>query len=524
MNGRGAAKIGLVNLEAKEPRSKRHELPEVVIGKDVLELVSHAMYTDPMTVYREYIQNAADAIDVARNDGSLSSSEAGRVDISIDPSTRTVRIRDNGCGLPFRDFGRNLTALGGSAKRGTPTRGFRGVGRLAGLAYVQELIFRSRVQGEAHISQLTWDCRRLKAAMRETPYDVSVADLICQVASLEQVSIDDAPERFFEVEMRGVIRLKNDWLLSPSAISEYLSQVAPVPFSPEFEFGPRISQALSPHVDLASLDIRVNSAEKPVYKPHRDSVNCNGKATLNFSDLSIVKIPSIDEGVAAVAWILHHEYEGAIPASALVKGLRLRSGNIQVGGHAPLEDLFSEPRFNSWSVGEIHVVDRRIVPNGRRDDFEQNGHLNNLLNHFAPTTRDLARRCRTSSVRRRWEREFDACAQSAAERIGIIRQGSTSRKRKQEFALSVEQTFLHMAKIASKEQFEDTVDARNVKIDELRKQLSVAMNDDLEVSSPLMRLPAAKRKSYENFFDLVYQCSTNRTAAKALVDRILQSL
>ena len=57
---------------------------DVVVGKDVLELVSSAMYVDPMTVYREYIQNAADAIDEARRTGGLSADEPSRVDIEVD--------------------------------------------------------------------------------------------------------------------------------------------------------------------------------------------------------------------------------------------------------------------------------------------------------------------------------------------------------------------------------------------------------------------------------------------------------
>jgi hypothetical protein len=85
------------------------------------------MYIDPMTVYREYIQNAADAVDLARAQGLLEPDQPGRVDIAVDPAIRTVRIRDNGASLAFRDFGARLTALGGSAKRGTPARGFRGV-------------------------------------------------------------------------------------------------------------------------------------------------------------------------------------------------------------------------------------------------------------------------------------------------------------------------------------------------------------------------------------------------------------
>ena len=207
--------------------AKQYEVSEIVVGKDVLELVSSAMYVDPMTVYREYIQNAVDAVDAARATGALTAVEPGQVSISVDPATRTVRIRDNGCGVPFEDFGRKLTALGGSVKRGTSMRGFRGVGRLAGLAYARELVFRSRVPGEAAVSQLRWDCGRLKAALREASDDTGVVDLIRRVTTLERVEIDDAPERFFEVEMQGIVRLQNDRLMSPLAISEYLSQVAP---------------------------------------------------------------------------------------------------------------------------------------------------------------------------------------------------------------------------------------------------------------------------------------------------------
>src|SRR3546814_14664393 len=38
----------------------------VVIGKDILELLSSAMYTDPLTIYREYVQTSAEYIEVRR--------------------------------------------------------------------------------------------------------------------------------------------------------------------------------------------------------------------------------------------------------------------------------------------------------------------------------------------------------------------------------------------------------------------------------------------------------------------------
>ena len=372
---------------------KSFELPDVVVGKDVLELVSSAMYVDPMTVYREYVQNAADSVDAARAAGILAPNEPGRIDITVEPGSRTVRIRDNGCGVPFREFGRKLAALGGSAKRGTRARGFRGVGRLAGLGYAQDVIFRSRAPSEDEVSELRWDCRRLKAALRDAREDTGVADLIRSLTTLQRVDIEDVPERFFEVEMKGIVRLRNDRLVSPAAIGEYLSQVAPVPFSPEFRFGAELTDRLSRHVELGALEIRINGAETPIYRPHRDRFSFEEKQSTNFDKLSVMEIPGIDGDVAAIAWVLHHEYEGAIPTETLVKGLRLRAGNVQVGDHALLEELFPEARFNAWSVGEVHVIDRRIVPNGRRDHFEQSAHFHNLLNHLAPVARDIARQC-----------------------------------------------------------------------------------------------------------------------------------
>src|SRR5580765_4691399 len=99
----------------------------IVVGKDILELLSTAMYVDPRTLYREYAQNAADGIDAAVAAGLLSPALRGRVDIQIDPGEREIRIRDNGIGVSSNDSSRILTALGSSSKRGTRARGFRGV-------------------------------------------------------------------------------------------------------------------------------------------------------------------------------------------------------------------------------------------------------------------------------------------------------------------------------------------------------------------------------------------------------------
>src|ERR1039458_6443885 len=77
---------------------------EIVIGKDILELLSSSMYVDPMAIYRVYVQNAADAIDEARATGQLGPDEAGKVSISIDAparaSSRRTQSQRIALGLP----------------------------------------------------------------------------------------------------------------------------------------------------------------------------------------------------------------------------------------------------------------------------------------------------------------------------------------------------------------------------------------------------------------------------------------
>src|SRR6202166_1565115 len=90
----------------------------------------------------------------------------------------------------------------------------------------------------------------------------------------------------------------------------------------------------------------------------------------NFQELTTIYTPGRDGDVAAATWILHPDYRGALSANSLVEGWRLRRGASQGGDNQLLQTLFSESRFNAWCVAEAHVLDPRILPNGRRDHFE----------------------------------------------------------------------------------------------------------------------------------------------------------
>lgn len=500
---------------------------EIIIGKDILELVSSAMYVEPLTVYREYIQNAADAIDVARAEGVLGENEPGRIEITfdLDHSTRSVKIRDNGVGVGNGDFAKRLVAIGGSHKRGTSARGFRGVGRLAGLGYCQELVFRSRSVGDPVIQELRWNCKVFKRLLSDHSYQGSLHELIQEVATVNEVAGDGWPEHFYEVELIKPIRIKSDLLLNPDAISLYLSQVAPVPFSPEFRFGEDIRKHLAAHMgDLGEVEIYLNGSDTPIYRPYRNDYAIGEEKQDIFTEPRCGVIDGLHGGISAVYWLLGHGYHGSISNREGVSGLRARKGNVQVGDHRIFSDIFPEARFASWTVGEVHVLDDRVVPNGRRDDFEQNAHYTHLLGRLIEVGEHIGRMCRSSSVVRNRLKAFDVGAQKIDEQLKILEQGAIDEKTAASLVEIIRGELHEVARVTEAPVLNDHDRAALAqRHNALESRLEEARNT-APGSNTLTDLPEEERAVVQKMIALIYECSANRVAAKSLVDRILARL
>lgn len=382
------------------PAERESICPDTIrIGKDIIEILTSGMYVSPVTIYREYIQNAADAIDAARAAGLISNNRRGSVSIDIDHTARSAVIRDNGIGISKMDALSTLLGIGGSSKRGTAARGFRGVGRLSGLAYCKELVFRTKAAGDDKVVSLSWDCRALRSRLAEPHFNGDLRSAISDVVSVWYEDASKTSDHFFEVQLHEVARLRSDTLLNEQLIHDYLAQVAPVPFSPEFSFGTAISQKLHTHIKSVPVELTVNG--RTVERPYRDEMTFPGTLfTMRLNDIEFHEFPDVDGEVAAVAWLAHHDYVRSISPSLGVRGLRARVGDLQVGDPNLFDELYKEPRFNGWTLGEIHVLDDRIVPNARRDNFEVNHHYSNLIVQLAPLAAGVTQRCRSASVSR----------------------------------------------------------------------------------------------------------------------------
>ena len=364
----------------------------VLSGAGLLGLVTTGMYDAPLSMYREYIQNAADA--VARGGWS----DAPRVEIAIDVNGRHIRIRDTGPGLSPDQTLERLLPIGRSDKTLGIDRGFRGVGRLAGLAFAKTVSFTTRAGEDQVVTRITWHSDRLPE-LTSTESELEQAILDC--VDVETLLGSDYPDHFFEVEVGDVARHSAGLLLNRDAVHDYVGEVCPAPMSTEFPFVERVKGLFDGDQAPLTLEVLLEGDPAPVVRPYGESVRISTIKEAEFTEFEVVRIQSVDgNGDAALGWIAHSSYLGAIPKAQRIRGIRARVGNIQIGDEGVFDDLFTEERFNRWCVGELHILDSRIIPNARRDYFEPGPHVRNLENQLRPVLRDISARCRRESTAR----------------------------------------------------------------------------------------------------------------------------
>jgi hypothetical protein len=321
------------------------------------------------------------------------------------------------------------------------------------------------------------------------------------------------------------IRHGNDVLLDPEAVTRYLAQVAPVPFAPDFTFGSSIAEFLSQHEKQNDLHIHVCDSETPICRPHQNVFQSSTSATDTFTDVETKVFEGVDGKPAAIGWILHHGYRGAIPARAGIKGLRARLGNMQVGGTTLFEDAFPEPRFNHWTVGEIHILDRRIVPNGRRDHFEQNIHLRTLQNQLSPVGRSIAKRCRDCSVQRNALRTLERNEQEVLDQCELLNLSALSRQREKLVREEIRGVLHNMEHQLVRKVLNGKDQARwsrrVKKLHSLAASAGKRHGARSKEESNLAHLPKSKRDAYNEMIGLITECAPTPGAAKALISKIL---
>lgn len=343
-----------------------------LIGAFVLETLTLGMYGEPRHTLREYIQNSFDSIRAAERTKVLTG--RGRVDITI--GNDSITIRDNGSGVPAGQAWTTLTSVGASKKDRQRDAGFRGIGRFAGMAYCDELSFTTTFVDESIETTVTFDCKKLLAAMNpDTGGDTELAKLLGESIRLEQKAASTPQDHFFEVKLSGLSRAPKV-LTDPDEVCAYLAETAPVDFAHGWEHRESIAADYKSYfgesIETIDLVVIVGGERHPIFKPYGDTYQLS-KGTARLERVEFTS----GEGGLYWGWIGHLSESGAV-VDPLTRGLRIRAKNIQIDGTEIFESLFAKVkpsygRLSSYYVGEIHIDPTSVVPNARRDGFEERG-------------------------------------------------------------------------------------------------------------------------------------------------------
>ena len=315
------------------------------IGKYVIDSLTRSMYEDSRCIYREYIQNAADQIDIAREQ-HLEENDYYEIHVRIFRNQRRIEIEDTATGVSASQQD-TLKDVATSQKQRGKRKGFRGIGRLGGLGYCTTLTFETSYKGEVVKTLMHWDAAKMNRIVDDEMDESEASNVIDDCTSFEEQA-ELSEKHYFKVIMENVT---DDRLLDVNNIRNYLSMVAPVDYPTQFGiFSSKIKRYVQNNsivLDVYNIFIGDESGEEQIFD-RKDKYG----------------------NLIYWGWYSVSELRGQIPANNVAYGIRLRCKNIQVGDERTCRNFFTaegDKRFSQYFYGELYVETPLLMPDARRD-------------------------------------------------------------------------------------------------------------------------------------------------------------
>ena len=338
------------------------------IGKYVIDSLTRSMYEDSRCIYREYIQNAADQIDIAREQ-HLEENDYYEIHIRIFRNQRRIEIEDTATGVSAsqQDTFKDVAT---SQKQRGKHKGFRGIGRLGGLGYCTTLTFETSYKGEVVKTLMHWDAAKMNRIVDDEMDESEASNVIDDCTSFEEQA-ESLEKHYFKVIMENVT---DDRLLDVNNIRNYLSMVAPVDYPTQFGiFSSKIKRYVQNNniaLDVYNIFIGDESGEEQIYKGYTTKIKDARNGDYDIRDIKIFDRKDKDSNLIYWGWYSVSELRGQIPANNVAYGIRLRCKNIQVGDERTCRNFFlaeGDKRFSQYFYGELYVETLQLMPDARRD-------------------------------------------------------------------------------------------------------------------------------------------------------------
>ena len=457
---------------------------------------------------------------------------------------RYISIKDNATGVKAEDFVGDVGDIANSNKEIGKNKGFRGIGRLCGLAYCKTLKFTTSYLGENVKSIMTCDAQKMRAMLVENKK--YTLDEIWDAIITYSTDEENPEEHYFEVEMFEINKENTD-LLNEKKVRKYLSFVTPVPYRNTFVLRSCIyTYAKKLGYKIDEYCVRVNGLQ--IFKEYTTKLKEQSGAVLkNYDEISRLEFKDFcttDGELIAWMWVGLSRFEKQIPKVNAMRGLRVRSSNIQLGNDDTLQNLFKENRGNYYFVGEVFAVSKNLIPNSQRDYFNENETrvlFEDLLReYFFDVLHKLY--YEANRVKNDYKRQQEYLGKVSEYQKKEKEQGFVNEEERQQLQLDIEKAKKNADEARKRLDKLETGDIMNSPLSEVRKsigrkygaeklkkeaeQITITIEEDKKktyVTSGMSKLSRSERKIVSKILSIVTEIAP-KDIAEQIIEKIKEEM
>jgi hypothetical protein len=329
------------------------------IGAEILPILTSGLYRDTFDTLREYIQNSIDA-------------QSEHIRLEIDPDV--ISIRDDGSGMTA-PAARRAIRLGISDKNPLDHVGFRGIGVYSAFNLCDRLTIYSRTLGDDYEHVLRFDFARMRNDLiseaerrkQDLPSSLHLEGLLNSTVSATVSEPTMIRSHGTLAVMSGLLTDVYERLMDWEQVRQYLENVVPLPFNPDFRFKEEIEERLETEsTRIVPLTLKINAREEPLYRPYTNDIFSNGG---RYSP-KFVEVNGGGERFG-LAWVCINDARKVLPNKRL-RGILIKKFEFSIATRDFLEPFFGRTVYNRRITGELIVQHPDLIPNAARSDFEPN--------------------------------------------------------------------------------------------------------------------------------------------------------
>lgn len=376
------------------------ENKSVIIGRNLLETITSALYENPIILFREYVQNSLDAYNFAISEGKKKKLDDFCVSINIDKDNEIIKIVDNGYAIYTDEkFHEDMLGFGNSNKNDRSKYiGFRGIGRISALPFCESLTFISKATDSDHRNICIWNGADY-VKLLNSDYDGTFQDVVQKIVQITSEP-DNTTDHYFHVIIKG-FKLELIDVLESNTFKNNLIKMLPLKYNPKFS---RASDIVKKYNDFMGENLNdfmcsVKLNDEELYK------NYSTKNILE-SDIIFKEIygksrsntkkgePKADK--IGIMWFTFNKKITASSKDDDMYGILIRSKNVLMGNNDTFADLCanSSERITTYTelvatlrgvYGELLINSDELKDNARREWFRTDEHslfLKNVIIDF----------------------------------------------------------------------------------------------------------------------------------------------